>query len=54
MGPRSEGAAARHRWQPVRVDSTAMRPQRIALALNSLSVSVQEQGDIWKATFRAN
>jgi hypothetical protein len=35
------------------VDSTAIRPQRIALALNSLFVSVQEQRGIWKATFRA-
>ena len=35
--------------------STAIRPQRIALALNSLFFSVQEQrGNIWKATFRAN
>ena len=35
--------------------STAIRPQRIALALNNLFFSVQEQrGNIWKATFRAN
>ena len=35
--------------------STAIRPQRLALALNSLFFSVQEQrGNIWKATFRAN
>jgi hypothetical protein len=34
--------------------STAIRPQRIALALNSLFFSVQEhRGNIWKATFRA-
>jgi Tol biopolymer transport system component len=34
--------------------STALRPQRIALALNSLFFSVQEQrGNIWKATFSA-
>jgi Tol biopolymer transport system component len=34
--------------------STASRPQRIALALNSLFFSVQEQrGNIWKATFKA-
>ena len=35
--------------------STALRPQRIALALNNLFFSVQEQrGNIWKATFRAD
>jgi len=35
--------------------STALRPQRIALAQNSLYFSVQEQrGNIWKATFRTN
>jgi hypothetical protein len=34
--------------------STALRPQRIALGLNSLFFSVQEQrGNIWKATFTA-
>ena len=34
--------------------STALRPQRIALAQNSLFFSVQEQrGNIWKATFKA-
>jgi hypothetical protein len=34
--------------------STAVRPQRIALALSSLFFSVQEQrGKIWKATFKA-
>jgi hypothetical protein len=35
--------------------STAPRPQRIALAQNSLFFSVQEQeqrGNIWKATFK--
>jgi Tol biopolymer transport system component len=35
--------------------STALRPQRIALAVNNLFFSVQEQrGNIWKATFRAH
>ncbi len=35
--------------------STALRPQRIALAVNNLFFSVQEQrGNIWKATFRAD
>lgn len=35
--------------------STALRPQRIALAQNSLFFSVQEQrGNIWKATFKTN
>jgi len=35
--------------------STALRPQRIALAVNDLFFSVQEQrGNIWKATFRAD
>jgi len=35
--------------------STALRPQRLALALNSLFFSVQDQrGNIWKATFSAN
>ena len=35
--------------------STALRPQRIAFALNSLFLSVQEpRGNIWKATFKAN
>ena len=34
--------------------STAIRPQRLALALNSVFFSVQEQrGNIWKAAFRA-
>jgi Tol biopolymer transport system component len=34
--------------------STALRPQRIALAMNGLFFSVQEQrGNIWKATFTA-
>ena len=34
--------------------STVLRPQRIALAQNSLFFSVQERrGNIWKATFKA-
>ena len=35
--------------------STTLRPQRIALALEGLFFSVQEQrGNIWKASFRAH
>jgi eukaryotic-like serine/threonine-protein kinase len=34
--------------------STAIRPQRIAFAVNNLFFSVQEQrGNIWKAVFKA-
>ena len=35
--------------------STALRPQRLALAPNSLFFSVQDQrGNIWKAAFSAD